>query len=127
MQTGYIRARVYTSDAQIPIENAVFSVYKEDGNKTILLGTRTTDSEGVTTVVPVEAPDSILSQNQGNDNPFAVVSIRIDHPEYRTVYVNGVQVFAGQISVQETAMQPVDRNVSTDSRAQRFDVSKQNL
>lgn len=127
MQTGYIKARVYTSDAQIPIENAVFTVYKEDDGKAILLGARTTDSEGKTTVVPVEAPDSFLSQNQGNDSPFAVVSIRIDHPEYRTVYVNGVQVFAGQISIQEASMLPVDRNIPTDSRAQRFDVSKQNL
>lgn len=127
MQTGYIKARVYTSDAQIPIENAVFTVYNEEDGKTILLGARTTDSEGITSVVPVEAPDSSLSQNQGNDSPFAVVSIRIDHPEYRTVYVNGVQVFAGQIAIQEASMLPVDRNVPTDSRAQRFDVSKQNL
>ena len=127
MQTGYIKARVYTSDAQIPIGNAVFTVYKEEDVKTVLLGARTTDSEGMTTVVPVEAPDSSLSQNQGNDSPFAVVSIRIDHPEYRTVYVNGVQVFAGQISIQEASMLPVDRNGPTDSGAQRFDVSKQNL
>lgn len=59
--------------------------------------------------------------------PFAVVNVRIDHPEYKTQYVNGVQVFAGQISIQEAAMQPVDKNIPTDSRAERFDVTEQNL
>jgi len=127
LQTGYIRARVYTSDAQIPIENAVFNVYQDKNGQSILLGTRTTDVEGNTTVIAVEAPDSNLSQNQGNDSPYALVSVRIDHPEYRTVYVTGVQVFAGEVSIQESSLIPIDRNVPTDTRAQRFDVSGQNL
>lgn len=127
MQTGYIRARVYTSDAQIPIENAVFTVYTTENGKDVLLGTRLTDVEGKTSVIPVEAPDSYLSQSQGNIAPFARVNVRIDHPEYKTVLVNDVQVFAGQVSVQEASLIPVDRNVPTDSRAQIFDVPKQNL
>lgn len=127
MQTGYIRARVYTSDAQIPIENAIFTVYTDDNNGTVLIGTRITDIEGNTTVIPVEAPDSVLTLTPGNLNPFATVNIRIDHPEYKTLFVTGVQVFAGQVSIQEASLIPIDRNVPTDSRAQRYDVSKQNL
>ena len=127
MQIGYIKARVYTSDAQIPIKNAVFNVYTADENKYVLLGTRITDEEGHTTVIPVKTPDSSLSQYQGNADPFTTVSIRIDHPDFRTYIVNGVQVFGGQVSIQEAFLLPVDRNVSVDSRAERFDVSKQNL
>ena len=40
MQTGYIRARVYTSDSQIPIENAVFTVYTANDENKMLLGVR---------------------------------------------------------------------------------------
>lgn len=127
MQTGYIRARVYTSDAQIPIENAVFTVYTDDSHSANLIGTRITDNEGKTTVIPIETPDSYLSQNPGNPNPFTTVNIRIDHPEYKTLFVSGVQVFSGQVSIQEASLIPVDRNVPTDSRAQRYDISKQNL
>ena len=127
MQTGYIRARVYTSDAQIPIENAVFTVYTGDDSNTALLGTRITDNEGNTTVIPVETPDSSLTLTPGNSNPFTTVNIRIDHPEYKTLIVIGVQIFGGQVSIQEASLIPIDRNVPTDSRAQRYDVSKQNL
>ena len=127
MQTGYIRARVFTSDAQIPIENAVLTVYTSDENETTLIGVRVSDNEGKTDVIPVEAPDSYLSQSQGNINPFATVNARVDHPEYRSFLVNGAQVFAGQISIIEAEMTPADRNVPVDSRAEIFDVSKQNL
>ena len=127
MQTGYIKARVYTSEAQIPIKDAVFNVYQNYKDKEILIGTRLTNEAGLTDVIPVAAPDSFLSESQGNYKPFAVVTVRVDHPNYKTLYVNGVQIFAGQISIQEVAMQPVDRNVPTDSRAERFDVPEQNL
>lgn len=127
MQTGYIKAKVFTSDAQIPIENAVLTVYTSDENETKLIGVRKSDNEGKTDVIPVEAPNSSLSQSQGNINPFATVNARVDHPEYRSFLVNGAQVFAGQISIIEAQMTPVDRNVPSDSRAEIFDVSKQNL
>lgn len=127
MQTGYIKAKVFTSDAQIPIENAVLTVYTSDENEIRLIGVRKSDSEGKTDVIPVEAPDSSLSQTQGNTNPFTTVNARVDHPEYRSYLVNGAQVFAGQVSIIEAQMSPVDRNVPADSRAEIFDVSKQNL
>ena len=127
MQKGYIKARVFTSDARIPIENAVFTVYTTDDDTTNLIGVRISDSEGKTDVIPVEAPDSSLSQSQGNINPFATVNARVDHPEYRSFLVNGAQVFAGQISIIEAEMSPVDRNVSLDDRAEIFDVPGQNL
>ena len=127
MQKGYIKARVFTSDARIPIENAVFTVYTTDDDTTNLIGVRMSDSEGKTDVIPVEAPDSSLSQSQGNINPFATVNARVDHPEYRSFLVNGAQVFAGQISIIEAEMSPVDRNVSLDDRAEIFDVPGQNL
>ena len=123
MEIGYIKARVYTSDAMIPIENAVFTVY--DNN--VLLGTRLTGSDGQTSVIQIKTPDSSLSQYQGNSEPFSKVNIRIDHPDYRTYVVNGVQIFCGQVAIQEAFLLPIDRNVPYDSRAQSYDVANQNL
>ncbi len=127
MQKGYIKARVFTSDARIPIENAVLTVYTTDDNNTNLIGVRMSDSEGKTDVIGVDAPDSYLSESQGNISPFAVVNARVDHPEYRSFLVNGAQVFAGQISIIEAEMTPVDCNVPVDERAEIFDVPGQNL
>ena len=127
MQKGYIRARVFTSDSRIPIENAVFTVYTDNGEKKELLGVRKSDTEGKTDVIPVDAPNSALSENQGNILPYATVNARVDHPEYKSFLVNNAQVFAGQISVIEAEMTPVDRNVPTDSRTEIFNVPNQNL
>ena len=127
MQQGYIKARIYTSQAQIPIEGAAFSVYKDEDGNSRLLGTRISDLEGETSVIAVNAPDKSLSESQGNDTPFATVDVRIDHPLYRTVYVKDAQIFAGEVSIQEVSLHPLDRNVPSDSRAERFDVPKQNL
>ena len=127
MQNGYIRARVYTSDSRIPIENAVFTVYTDKDEKQELLGVRKSNYEGKTDVIVVEAPDSSLSESQGNFLPYATVNARVDHPEYKTFLVNNAQVFAGQISVIEAEMVPVDRNVPTDSRAEIFNVPNQDL
>lgn len=127
LQLGYIKAMVYTSDAQIPIENAVFTVSKNFDDETQLIGVRITDAEGKTSVIPVEAPDASLSQHQGNASPYAEVDIRVDHPDYKTFYVSDAQVFAGQVSIQEVLMQPADKNTPTDQRAERFYVTGQNL
>ncbi len=126
MQLGYIKARIYTSEAEIPIENAHFSVYDETPDKT-LLGSVVSDAEGNTPVIAVEAPDSYLSQSEGNAHPFRSVIVRIDHPMYKTVNVDGVQIFAGQISIQEASLIPVDKNVPADSRSENFEISNQDL
>ena len=127
LQQGYIRAVVYTSDARIPIEKAIFTVVKNNGFSQSLIGVRFTDKNGVTPYISVDAPDVYLSQSSGNEEPFSVVDIRVDHPEYKTYYVTGVQIFAGEVSVQEAPLLPVDIYTSVDKRSERFDISKQNL
>ena len=127
LQQGYIRAVVYTSDARIPIEKAIFTVVKNNGFSQSLIGVRFTDKNGVTPYISVDAPDVYLSQSSGNEEPFSVVDIRVDHPEYKTYYVTGVQIFAGEASVQEAPLLPVDIYTSVDKRSERFDISKQNL
>ncbi len=126
MELGYIKARIYTSKAEIPVENAHFSVY-DDTPEMPLLGSVMSDAEGNTPVIAIEAPDSYLSQSEGNVLPFRKVIARIDHPMYKTVNVEGAQIFAGQISIQETALIPLDRNVPTDSRSENFELSNQDL
>lgn len=129
MQIGYITARVYTSRAEIPIPMATFTVYSSDenGNKE-LLGIRITDQNGKTELIPIECPDSNLSVTPGNDTPYTIVNVRIDHPEYNTFTVNGVQVFAGQVSLQNAEMQPTTTNIPYNEKSDEFLVdSTQNL
>lgn len=128
MQYGYIVARAYTSDAQIPIPDATLSVVTTDENNPSIIGVRITDKSGKTEPIPVEAPDEILSTTPDNENPFTVVNVRLDHPRYNSYYVEGVQVFAGQVSIINAPMLPTAPHIPYNQKADSFDTnSPQNL
>ena len=118
MQLGYVVARAYTSDAQIPIANATFTVVTEDNAE--ILGIRITDKSGKTEPIPIEAPDEILSTTPDNPNPYTTVNVRLDHPEYNSYYVEGVQVFAGQISLINAPMIPTAPHILYNKKADSF-------
>ena len=122
MQKGYVVARVYTSDAEIPIRNALFTVLGTDKEKRELLGARITDESGKTEPIEIDAPDENLSTTPGNIDPFTRVDIRVDHPYFNTYSVEGVQIFAGQVSVINAPMIPTEAHISFDKKSDNFDI-----
>ncbi len=106
---GSVIARVYTSDAYIPLPNApvVFSTVDPDGGKT-LLAIRTTDSSGLTTPVSVETPDVDQSLSPGLSlKPYASISVQVSYPGFQSIQAEGVQVFPGVETIQGLQMQPI--------------------
>ncbi len=126
MQTGYIVAKAYTSDAQIPIQNATFTVLSTDKDNEAVLGVRLTDKSGKTEPIPIEAPDEALSTTPGNPEPYTTVNIRLDHPDYNSYYVEGVQIFAGQISLINAPMIPTAPHILYNKKADNFDTNSPN-
>ena len=126
MQLGYIVARAYTSDAQIPIANATFTVVTTDNESPEILGIRITDKNGKTEPIPIEAPDEILSTTPENETPYTVVNVRLDHPEYKSYYVEGVQVFAGQVSLINAPMIPTAPHILYNKKSDSFDTNSPN-
>jgi len=127
LQLGYVMARVYTSEAEIPVRDAVFSVESDSAENTYLYGVRTTDENGKTTPVPVGAPDAQDSLSPGSSLPYTTVNVRISHPEYITKYITGVQVFAGQVSVQQASMLPLSPGLAPDKQTERIDIPRSEL
>lgn len=127
MELGYVVAKAYTSYAEIPIKDAVVSVYSSDGENSKLIGVRLTDESGKTLPVPVEAPNMNLSIEPGNDMPYSVVNVRVDHPDYNTFYVEGVQVFAGRVSLQNAEMIPTGEHISYDKKSDLFYIEKNDI
>lgn len=127
MQIGYIVARVYSSNAQIPIENASLTVIGKINGVSNLLGSRITDENGKTDPIPVEAPDKALSMSAGNENPFTIVDLKIYHPDYSTYYVKNAQIFADEVSVQDAELIPINEYTTRENRIRIYDVTKQNL
>ena len=126
MQPGYITARVYASDAQIPVRDATFTVVSSDGENT-LFGVRITDENGKTELIKVDAPDEKLSTSPGTLEPFTRVNVRVDHPFYNTFYSEGVQIFAGSVSLQNAELIPTAPHIPYDNKANIYDVNSENL
>ena len=79
---GTIIFRVYTSNAQIPVEGATVVVRQQDdpGN---LLGIRITDESGQTEPLSIATPDTALGQTQENlIQPWTGAVVYIEHPQY---------------------------------------------
>ena len=67
-----------------------------------------TDATGSAADIPIEAPACTLSLDEDNTaRPYAVVSLTAAKTGYRTVRIEGIQIFAGQITLAQPAMIPV--------------------
>ena len=110
MAYGTLISRVRTSDADLPIENAAVAYYKAaPGGVKRLVGLRMTDRSGATQPISLNAPDasaSLQPDAAGDPEPYGVVDIVADHPDYNRVTVRQVQVFDGILTTQEIFLVP---------------------
>lgn len=121
---GSVVARVFTSDALIPLFDAPVSFTQTDdaGNKT-LLAIRYTDASGLTAPLFLDTPDPAASQAPGSPvPPYASVDIQVSYPGYSSATVSGVQVFPTVVTIQALQLRPTP-NTSRDEHTQ---ISEQN-
>ena len=69
---------------------------------------RITDAEGNAEDVAICAPACALSLDENNTTtlPYAVCSLTARKPGYRTVRIQGIQIFAGQVTLAQPEMIP---------------------
>lgn len=106
---GSVIARVYTSDAYIPLPDApvIFSAVRSDGTNE-LLAIRNTNTSGLTAPVYVDTPDTNQSLSPGLSlKPYATIQIQASYPGYRSILADGVQIFPGVETIQGLQLQPV--------------------
>ena len=123
--TGTIQFRVFTSDANIPVEGATVIVRKQDPPYE-LLGILVTDESGQTSVLTLDAKDASLGQTSGSAiKPWVGLTIYIEHPEYEEVILDGVQLFPGVLTIQTVQLLPNQRVDLEEDDLQEFDFSPQ--
>jgi hypothetical protein len=127
LATGYIVVNVYTSRAQIPLRNAKVSVTSGPEENSTLLGFRTTDENGQTSLISVETPDLELSLSPSKMKPFALCNIKISHPSYYTLTITDVQVFANTQTLQNVELIPLEENSKPADRFINRTTPAQNL
>ena len=108
--TGTLRIQTFAARQSAPMEGVTVTV-QGDG----FTLHRITDVTGSAADIPVEAPACTLSLDEDNTiRPYAVVSLTAAKPGYRTVRIEGIQIFAGQVTLAQPQMLPVteeDRDI----------------
>ncbi|PDX60275.1 peptidoglycan-binding domain-containing protein [Faecalibacterium langellae] len=101
--TGTLRIQTFAARQSAPMEGVTVAV-QGDGFTLHCI----TDATGSAADIPVEAPACTLSLDEDNTiRPYAVVSLTAAKSGYRTVRIEGIQIFAGQITLAQPAMIPV--------------------
>ena len=107
-QQGSVVARVYTSDAKIPVQGAtvIFTKIAEDGQRE-LLAVRLTNYDGYTDPIFVDAPPLAASQNYtpGSD-AYSIINITAEDNNYGRILVRNAQIFPDTETVQEFMLVP---------------------
>lgn len=100
--TGILRIQAFGARQSSPIEGVLVTV-TGDGFSV----QRTTNAQGNAADVTIQAPSCALSLQEDNTTrPYAVVDLTAAKSGYRTVRIQGVQIFAGQVTLAQPEMIP---------------------
>ena len=125
---GTLIVYAFLANESIPVEKAVVTVTTANGDKTELIGIRLTDENGRTAPIKITAPDIEYSlEPQNTEIPFTSVDVRVDHPAVYTVITRNVQIFPGEVSLENVRLIPLEDNVSQDNKTEYVDITPQNL
>ena len=128
---GTLIVRVYTSQAQLPVEGATVVVTTQGrGGKQNLLSVQATDSSGLIRPVYIQTPGPGESTRPGGVNggvPFALVTVWAEHPGYAMLRMEGVQVFPGVETVQNVELVPLDEGQTSLQQRGVREITAQNL
>lgn len=123
---GYIQVHAFTTNAQIPVEDAAVAITDSDGNALALL---LTNSSGMLdTPVQLEVPDLSAGQTPNTGIlPYAVVNLYARAPDYEEIVIRNLQVFPNTVTNQDLKLIPLSEFPETWNQAEIFDTQTQNL
>ena len=129
MQSGKLAVRVFASRAQLPVEGATVVVTQKSRNGTYrVISVQETDRDGATRPITIPTPDVEQSTSPNNGAaPFARCDIWVEHEDYELMVIEDVQVFPGEVSLQQVELEPLVRGEGWTQQTQLRPVPAQNL
>lgn len=130
--TGTLFVRVYTSQAQIPLEGATVVVASpEEDGKRKLLSIQNTDSSGMIRPVQIDAPALGESTSPGglpgDGAPFARCDVWAEQPGYAMLQIENVQIFPGVETLQDMELIPLPQGMCSLQQRNERDIPAQTL
>lgn len=104
---GYLQARAYTSNAQIPLRDVAVVVTAPDQTA---IAMRVTDRSGL--IAPIEIPVPNLSESQepgAEQKPYALVNLTAYRDGYGPFESKNIQIFADTLTFQDLKMIPLSQ------------------
>ena len=127
---GKLVVRVYTSQAEPPLEGATVVVTQEGARgKHRLPSVQVTDSSGLSRPVeiPTPAAGESTQPNGGTAAGFALCNVWAEQPGYAMLQVEGVQIFPGVETMQDMELIPLAEGQSSLQQRSVRQISAQNL
>ena len=130
--TGALSVRVYTSQAQIPLEGATVVVTMPgEGGKQKLLSIQCTNSSGQIKSIQIDTPLPAQSTSPGglpgDGAPCALCSVWAEQPGYAMLQVENVQIFPGVETMQNMELIPLPQGLCSLQQRDERDIPAQNL
>ena len=127
-QNGTLTVRVFTSNAQLPIQGATVVVTRKASNgKYDLLSVQATDSSGTVRPVTIPAPATGNSTRVSEESSNAVCEVWAEAPGYAMLKVEGVQIFPGVVTEQRMELIPLEEGEHGLDRVDERIITGQNL
>lgn len=124
--TGYIQVHAYTSNAQIPIQDAAITVTDASGSA---IAMRLTNRSGLLDEpIQISVPDlsASLTPNTGII-PFTVVNLYARKENFEAIEIENLQIFADTITLQNLEFIPLSEFPDSWNKAEIFQTPAQNL
>ncbi len=104
---GSLRMQVTSRSEGTPIPDARIRIsYTGDAQQTI--EEVTTDGSGNSQTLELDAPPLEYSMDPSGEQPYALYTIQVEAAGYRTATISGLEVFPGELSLQNIRMEAED-------------------
>lgn len=122
---GYIQARAFASNAQIPLRDVAVVITAPDDTA---IAMRVTDRSGLISVVEIPVPNLSESQEPGaEEKPYALVNMYAYRNGFGPFESRNIQVFAGTTTFQDIKLIPLSQLPRGEEDSMNVDTPPQNL
>lgn len=106
---GFLQIQAVSDNNQIPVADATIEI-ANTGEPNKPLEQITTDADGITERISLDAPPVEFSMEPTDNQPYSEYNLKISAPGYEDTIISGVQILSGEVGLQNIRMTPAAGN-----------------